>query len=742
MPIRPATRYCAAALTGAALLQTTALAQIDKDWRKLRDPARPVFAEPFFGPSAARDGQAGGFPASNVTLLAWLPLNQFPGGQRAGNDCWGYVSPSGREYILMGLQNGFSVLEVTNPTAPTQIGYIPGSTSAWRDIKVIGRYAYGVSEGGLGIQVIDLAGVDSGSVRHVGNVMRSGHTTTHNIVANPDSGFLYLCGANIANGGLVAVSLDDPEDPRIVGAWSTRYVHDAQVVTYTEGPYAGREIAFCFTGGRGLDVVDVTDKNNMFRIGGDRYSGVRYAHQGWLTEDRRHLLLNDEMDEGSVYDVTTTHVFDVSDPADPRRVTTFTSGSASTDHNLYVVGDIVYQANYMSGLRVFDISDPFNAEEIAFLDTSPDRDAPGYHGAWSTYPFLPSGTVAVSDIERGLFLLRLGEAGLGFTFPEGLPEMLDPGLPRAVTAQVDADGVEVDPGSVALVLEGRGEIPMSDLGGGLYRAELPAGECFDEYEFHFTASDTDGLVYMHPFNAPIEGGFTAMVRTGEETPFADDFNEDRGWGVDNSEVSEGGWARVIPERGNALEPDSDADGSGMAYVTGATPGESLRGGPALLTSPAFDLSDSPHARLEYAYWFNVDGNLAPNMMVEVSGDGGATWVAAANHGRAAGWRRHSVRPASHVSPGPDVRVRFRVSNVVGMATVEAGIDDVRLVAPVCDGCLADYNGDGAVDTQDVLAYLNDFTGSTNEGDPDLNGDGEVNTLDFLLFLNLYVEGCD
>lgn len=141
-------RLCALLLlSGASLTQAQV---VEADWRKVQDPITRVVGDILHGPFPARDGDAGGFPASNVTLLAWVPLNHFPNNQRSGNDCWGYVAPSGREYALFGMQSGFSVLEVTNPTHPVQIGFIPGNGSLWRDIKVIGHYAYGVSEGGLG----------------------------------------------------------------------------------------------------------------------------------------------------------------------------------------------------------------------------------------------------------------------------------------------------------------------------------------------------------------------------------------------------------------------------------------------------------------------------------------------------------------------------------------------------------------------------------------------------------------
>ncbi|NRA58147.1 MAG: choice-of-anchor B family protein, partial [Phycisphaerales bacterium] len=256
-------RFTALALAGAAGLGLALSAGAHESWRKLVD-AQPAVEAPIWSLSAMQDGGGGVdnpatvFESENVTLLSWIPLSAFPGGHGAGNDCWGYTSPSGREYAIMGLQRGFGFVEVTDPTNPVIIDWVEGPSSSWHDVKVIGNYAYGVSEGGWGIQVMDLSEIDDGRVRLVQNKRQFGHETTHNIISNPDSGYIYLCGANIANGGLIAVSLDNPENPTIVGQWSTHYVHDAQVVTYTDGPYAGREIAFCLNGFDGLEILDVT----------------------------------------------------------------------------------------------------------------------------------------------------------------------------------------------------------------------------------------------------------------------------------------------------------------------------------------------------------------------------------------------------------------------------------------------------------------------------------------------------
>ncbi len=353
------------------------------------------------------------FDSKNIDQLAWLSLSDLPGNNSSGNDCWGYVSPSGREYAIMGVSRGYVFVEVTDPSNPNIIKFISGPNSLWHDVKVIGDHAYGVSEGGAGIQVIDLSNIDNGVVTLVKNKTQQGHSSTHNIVANPDSGYLYLTGANIQNGGLIAVDTTNPDDPTIVGAWNNMYVHDAQVVSYDSGPYAGKEIAFCFSGfsggwsQTGLRIVDVTNKNNMFTISTVSWAGAQYAHQGWLSPDKHYLYVDDELDEGHTVSQTTTRVFDVSDLSNPIFMGTFSTGLPAIDHNLYTKDNLIFETNYRSGLRIFDATDPVNPSEIAYFDTYPNSDSANFNGAWSNYPYFPSGTIIVSDIERGLFILKM-----------------------------------------------------------------------------------------------------------------------------------------------------------------------------------------------------------------------------------------------------------------------------------------------------------------------------------------------
>ena len=131
-----------------------------------------------------------------------------------------------------------------------------------------------------------------------------------------------------------------------------------------------------------------------------------FAHQGWLTEDHRFFLLGDESDETGFNVPTRTHVFDLLDLDAPVYVFAYEAATAAIDHNLYVLGNRVFQANYTSGLRVLEFGDLAN-REFAFFDTFPTSDATAFSGAWSVYPYLPSGIIIVSDVTNGLFILSL-----------------------------------------------------------------------------------------------------------------------------------------------------------------------------------------------------------------------------------------------------------------------------------------------------------------------------------------------
>lgn len=132
--------------------------------------------------------------------------------------------------------------------------------------------------------------------------------------------------------------------------------------------------------------------------------------QGWLIPDQSHLVLNDELDEMYVEPHTRSMMWSVESLSDPKLVASFYSEETVIDHNLYITVDSkVYESNYCGGLRVLDgtrIKEGM-MEEIGFFDVAPDCSEVEFHGSWSNYPFFASGSIIVSSIETGLFVLKL-----------------------------------------------------------------------------------------------------------------------------------------------------------------------------------------------------------------------------------------------------------------------------------------------------------------------------------------------
>jgi choice-of-anchor B domain-containing protein len=406
---------------GPAAAQVVSAAHEDSEWESDRQSP--------YGGDGWLESQGGSpsvaFSSAGVALRSWISLGDFDAAATSANDCWGYVSPSGREYALVGLSLGTGFVEVTDPANAQIVDVLPGPTSSWRDIKTYQEYAYAVSEGGGGIQVFDLSQIDSGIVSLVNTVTSGGRLATHDVALNPESGMLYRVGGGGSNPvqGLRIYSLADPNLPVFAGEWHDRYCHDAQVVTWSEAPYAGVEVAFCYaddtatSGNPGIEILDVSDPQNVSVIGSINLAlppifshPASYSHQGWLSPDRHYVYFNDEVDEYATGNPTTTRIIDVSNLSNPTQVAIFSNGNSARDHNLFTLGDLIFEANYRSGLRVFDARDPLAPFEFAFFDTYPEDDDARYNGLWGVYPYFPSGTIIGSDIEKGLFVWTLAAA--------------------------------------------------------------------------------------------------------------------------------------------------------------------------------------------------------------------------------------------------------------------------------------------------------------------------------------------
>jgi len=361
------------------------------------------------------NGQAGPFSCHGIHLEALIPLDEFDEGP--ANDVWGWTDPStDRDYAILGLAGGTAFLDLGDPKNPIYLGLLPTNTdpSPWRDMKVAGDYAFIVSEDPAhGMQIFDLtqlSTVVSPPVTFAEDAHFSGFGAAHNIAINEDTEVAYVVGADTCAGSLHMIDISNPLTPVSLGCSTAGgYAHDTQCVVYS-GPdtaHVGKEVCFNSTLSS-LTVMDVTTKATPLMLSNTAYTGSSYAHQGWLTEDHEYFVMGDELDEITFFHNTRTYIWDVSDLDAPVLVGDYTGLLAAGDHNLYVRGEQVFEANWTSGLRILkigDLSTPPGLSEIAFFDTYPSHDLAGLIGAWSVYPFFDSGTILVSDMVNGLFVL-------------------------------------------------------------------------------------------------------------------------------------------------------------------------------------------------------------------------------------------------------------------------------------------------------------------------------------------------
>ena len=372
------------------------------------------------------EGSVEQFDCDDIELYAYIPGSMLTTPERArgvrANDNWGWTdAETGREYALVGRNDGTSFIDITDPAQPILVGDLPKTpetprSQLWRDIKTYKDHAFIVADGAgaHGMQVFDLTrlrDVEDPPVMFEPDLLYRGDggnvvESTHNVIINEETGFAYLTSRGCQ--GLHMVDIDDPLDPTFVGCSDEGGSHDAQCVVY-RGPdedYAGREICLRMSGDR-FQISDVTDKSNAVTLSTATHPNPAYMHQGWLTDDQRYFIMNDESDviAGNV-PTTRTLIWDVTDLEDPLLAEEFMGSDPASAHNLYVKGDFTYQANYKYGLHILDTSDPLNPVEVGKFDTAPYGTGAGFGGAWSTYPFFESGAIIVTSMQEGFFVLK------------------------------------------------------------------------------------------------------------------------------------------------------------------------------------------------------------------------------------------------------------------------------------------------------------------------------------------------
>jgi choice-of-anchor B domain-containing protein len=310
------------------------------------------------------------------------------------SDIWGWEDSTGNEYALVGLKNGFSCVNVSNPATAYEEFYISDLNSTWRDIKSWGNYAYITTEANAGLLIVDLSDMSGNTYWHVTQFTNPttgasiSFTSAHNIYID-ENGIAYIFGAKnngtpAANRGAIFLDVNaNPINPVYLGEWDNYYIHDGMARGDTM--YVG-----CIYEGK-MYVVDVSDKANPITMGSTSTPNS-FTHNAWVSDDGNFVFTTDEQSDAYLA------AYNISDVTNIQEVDRIQSnpGSNSIPHNTHVDGNFLITSYYRDGTTVHDITHPNHMIQVAYYDSYAGS-GNGFNGCWGTYPFLSSGNIISSD---------------------------------------------------------------------------------------------------------------------------------------------------------------------------------------------------------------------------------------------------------------------------------------------------------------------------------------------------------
>jgi choice-of-anchor B domain-containing protein len=652
------------------------------------------------------------------------------------NGVWGYVDETGVEYAIVGTRKGVSIVSLQDPANPTEIYWIPGAQSVWREVRVVGDYAYVTTEASSGLLIIDLTPLPSlppilNTATYTGPNLNPWQTA--HALFNDEQGYLYITGANRGNGGVIILDVfTNPMSPIEVGRFDNWYVHDG----FARGNFM--YLAHIYDGF--FSVVDITDRSNPVLIS-TQTTPSNFTHNTWQSDDNTVLYTTDEVSGAFIA------AYDITDPLNIVELDRIQSnpGLGRIPHNVYVKDNWLVTSYYADGVVIHDASRPHNLIEVGNYDTSPFANT-FFNGAWGAFPYFPSNLILVSDMEEGLFIVapdyKLASYLEGFTFDASNGNPLQ-GVSVTITAGNQTDISNLS-GEYATGIAGSGEY-IVDFSRPLYFPQtqtvtLTEGEVtnlnvnmvpipsyslivnvleegtnnpiFDaqvlfQVPLHETLVNSNGvgeaeatLYYQEEYMLTVgkwgyvnscqsiyiddeTGSITVHLKKG----YYDDFVFDFGW-TTTSSAQDGHWVRALPiasESGSAPGVDAPHDCGGVAYVTGngsINPNfDQVTNGVVTLISPVFDLTDFSDPHLNYWTWYyNFHGpNPPPNDTLFIILSNGQQTVniekkyfPVSPQGQ---WIFSSIRVLDHITPTANMQLRVQISDFPSTVNItEAGFD--------------------------------------------------------------------
>ena len=653
------------------------------------------------------------------------------------SNIWGYAT-EGREYALVGNSSGTSFVDVTDPANPVEVYFKSGVNSIWREIKVFNNHAYITTEGGGGLQIVDMTplpqNTNLSSVSYFGD--QYDFTTAHTLYID-ENGILYIFGSDYGQGGAIMYDLNtNPEAPVELGVFDDYYIHDGFVrgdTLWASSVYDGF-----------LGIVDVSDKANATEYTSFN-TPSNFTHNSWPTNDNHYLFTTDEVSNAYVGS------YDVSDFNNITELDRFQHypGSNSIPHNAHLLGNFLYVSYYKDGVVVIDVSNPNNLVESGFYDTAPTMSGDGFNGCWGVYPYLPSGNIIASDMASGLWILGFNNSpscyleGVVTDFTNGnllngvtveilttsgltLTDLVGEyatGFANANTYSVQFSKGGYITQTINNVVLTNGNITTLDVqlipdvpfGFSGMVVEAATGNpiagadvrIFNDWFSYSLTADADGMFSVSQFyagNYEIVAGkwryktsctdYDITSTSGTtvvelDKGIYDDFSFNFGWAETNTSPT-GQWERGVPAgtdfNDNESNPgyDSDTDCLDLAYVTGnsgvSAGDDDIDDGNAVLTSPEFDATTFTEPYIHYSRWFynggGNGGNPNDSLIIQLSNGQETTTIERVSEttGFMSQWIEVAVKISDYLTPSATMSMKVTATDYTPGHIVEGGLD--------------------------------------------------------------------
>lgn len=677
------------------------------------------------------------------------------------SDIWGYAK-NNREYALVGVVNGLSIVDITTPTNPIEIDFIDGPNSTWRDIKTNGDFAYVTNETSGGILIVDLSPLPDTIVQYTYYMpVINGFPAvgdSHNLYID-EFGFIYIVGASENAGGAIILDANvDPLAPPIVGYGPSVYTHD--VYTRNNKMYSSE-----FGSGQ-FAIYDVSDKSNITFLGSAN-SPATATHNAWISDDANSIFVTDETSNAPV------SAFDISDYNNITLVDEFrppaTVGLGVIPHNGHVLNDFVVTSFYTDGVVIIDGSRPHNMIQVGQYDSWQGGNG-GFNGCWGAYPFLPSGNIIISDMSEGLIVLGnnfqracwlegnitdasttnpvqgasieilttiysdlsdlsgeyatgLADAGsydilvskagyvsqvINVNLVNGQVTMLDvmlvPAISFALNGQV-LDKVTGTPVPNAAIRFRNATYDRSATTDASGQFSIPT---FYEDSYSVFAGKWGYLTAEKLNENVLNNGTGYIIEIGEG--IQDEFVLDLGWTV-SGDSTDADWEIGDPDlttfQGNPSNPEDDiqTDIGDQCYVTGKLGGgviaDDVDAGVTILTSPLFDVSAMVDPAISFYLWFYNAGTGTPDDYMLVTLSNGTTTVELDSLTSSQNaWTLYDLPISQYLTPTSTMQFTVEIADIGFEHIVEGALDLFKVYD------LTTVSNDPEMPTTDFLVYPN------------------------------------